>query len=80
MKNIIYFFTIAFLICFSWCQKCKDCSCSQIISQTGMPDVTQVVEINDVCDQELNDIEGTITYTQSVGGVSQSVEQTCECQ
>ena len=45
-----------------------------------MPDVTQVVEINDVCDQELNDIEGTITFTQSVGGISQSVEQTCECQ
>ena len=67
-------------MCFSSCQKCKDCSCPQIISQTGMPDVTQVVEINDVCDQELNDIEGTITFTQSVGGVSQSVEQTCECQ
>ena len=45
-----------------------------------MPGVTQVVEINDVCDHELDDIDGTITFTQSVGGVTQSVEQTCECQ
>ncbi|MEC8616365.1 MAG: hypothetical protein VXY28_01555 [Bacteroidota bacterium] len=45
-----------------------------------MPDVTQVVEWEDVCDEELEDMEGTITYTQSVGGVTQSVEQTCECQ
>lgn len=45
-----------------------------------MPDVTQVVEVEDVCDEELEDMEGTITYTQNVGGVTQSVEQTCECQ
>ena len=80
MKNIIYLFLISFFFFFSSCQKCKDCSCSQVISQTGMPDVTQVVEVEDVCDEELEDMEGTITYTQSVGGVTQSVEQTCECQ
>ncbi|MGB2138420.1 MAG: hypothetical protein ACPHVP_06060, partial [Flavobacteriales bacterium] len=61
------------------CQKCKDCSCSQVISQSGMPDVTQDVQFNDVCDEDLDEIEGTITYTQSVGDISQSVEQSCDC-
>lgn len=67
------------LILFASCKKCKDCSCSQVISQTDMPDVTQQVQFNDVCDEELDDMEGTITFTQSVGGISQSVEQSCDC-
>jgi hypothetical protein len=67
------------LFIFSSCQKCKDCSCSQIVSQTGMPDVNQNIEINDVCDEDLEDIEGTITFTQTEGGVEQSVEQSCDC-
>jgi hypothetical protein len=44
-----------------------------------MPDVNQNIEINDVCDEDLEDIEGTITFTQTVGGVEQSVEQSCDC-
>ena len=35
-----------------------------------MPNVTQVVEVNDVCDEELEETEGMITYTQSVEGVT----------
>lgn len=79
MKNLFYLLPVLFLLVFSSCKKCKDCSCSQIISQTGMPDVTQEVEFNDVCDEDLEEIEGTITYSQSVAGVSQSVEQSCDC-
>ena len=48
MKNLFYLLPVLFLLVFSSCKKCKDCSCSQIISQTGMPDVTQEVEFNDV--------------------------------
>ena len=51
----------------------------QVISQSGMPDVTQDVQFNDVCDDDLDEIEGTITYTQSIGDISQSVEQSCDC-
>ncbi|MDG1916333.1 MAG: hypothetical protein P8I29_00795 [Flavobacteriales bacterium] len=44
-----------------------------------MPDVTQDVDFNNICDDDLEEIEGTITYTQSVAGISQTVEQSCEC-
>ena len=79
MKKIFYLLPILFLFIFSSCQKCKDCSCSQVISQSGMPDVTQDVDFNNICDDDLEEIEGTITYTQSVAGISQTVEQSCEC-
>lgn len=67
------------LFVFSSCKKCKDCTCSQVITQTGVPDVTQTVEITDVCDDELDEVEGTTTLTQVVGGVTQNIEQTCDC-
>ncbi len=79
MKKIFCIIPILCLFIFSSCQKCKDCSCSQVISQSGMPNVTQDVQFNDVCDEDLDEIEGTITYTQSVGDISQSVEQSCDC-
>ena len=77
--KIFYLLFISFLFIFSSCQKCKDCSCSQVISQSGMQDVTQDIQINDVCDEDLDEIEGTITFTQNVGDISQSVEQSCDC-
>ncbi|MAD12696.1 MAG: hypothetical protein CMC04_08255 [Flavobacteriaceae bacterium] len=79
MKKILFLLPVLFLCIFSSCKKCKDCSCSQVISQTGMPDVTQDVDFNNICDDDLEEIEGTITYTQSVAGISQTVEQSCEC-
>ena len=56
-----------------------DCTCTQIVSQTGMPDVNQTVEFDNVCDEDLDEIEGTTTITQNIGGISQSIEQTCDC-
>ena len=53
MKNIFFLFSVLSLCVFSSCKKCKDCSCSQVISQTGSPDITQNVEFNDVCDEDL---------------------------
>ena len=90
MKNIFILLSVLFLCVFSSCEKekCKDCSCSQIIyngfnvsTQTGAPDVTQNVEFNDVfCDQELEEIEGTRTYiVENEGGFSQTVEESCDC-
>lgn len=79
MKKILFLLPVLFLCIFSSCKKCKDCNCSQVISQTGMPDVTQDVDFNNICDDDLEEIEGTITYTQSVAGISQTVEQSCEC-
>ena len=79
MKKILFLLPVLFLCIFSSCKKGKDCSCSQVISQTGMPDVTQDVDFNNICDDDLEEIEGTITYTQSVAGISQTVEQSCEC-
>ena len=79
MKKILFLLPVLFLCIFSSCKICKDCSCSQVISQTGMPDVTQDVDFNNICDDDLEEIEGTITYTQSVAGISQTVEQSCEC-
>ena len=70
---------LLFFFIFSSCKKCKDCSCSQIISQSGMADVTQNIEFTDVCDEDLEDIEGTTSITQTVGGFTQNVEQTCVC-
>ena len=79
MKNIFFLLSVLSLCIFSSCKKCKDCSCSQVITQTGAPDVTQNVEFNDMCDEDLEEIEGTITYTQNVGGFTQTVEQSCDC-
>ena len=64
---------------FSACKKCKDCTCTQVISQTDMSDFTSQFTENNVCDEDLDEIEGTITFTQTVDGFEQSVEQTCEC-
>ena len=44
-----------------------------------MPDANQTVEMENVCDEDLEEIEGTITYTQNVGGINQTVVQTCDC-
>lgn len=68
------------LFVFSSCKKCKDCTCSQIVSQTGVPDVNQTIELEEVCDEDLDEIDGkTITINQTVGGFDQSIEQTCDC-
>ncbi|MBL6657644.1 MAG: hypothetical protein ISP73_03455 [Flavobacteriales bacterium] len=80
MKKIT--FLLPLFICFfvfSSCKKCKDCSCSQVVSQTGMPDVNQTIEINDVFDEDLEEIEGATTITQVVDGFTQNIEQTCDC-
>lgn len=80
MKKIIY--TISILFClaiFSSCSKCMDCSCTQLVSQTGTPDINQTVEFNDVCDEELDELEGNTTITQNVGGITQTIEQSCDC-
>ena len=60
----IFFYYLFYLYVFSHLARNKDCSCSQVITQTGAPDVTQNVEFNDICDEEFEEIEGTITYTQ----------------
>jgi hypothetical protein len=44
-----------------------------------MPDMNQTVQMNDVCDEDLDEMEGTTTVTQNVGGINQTVVQTCEC-
>ena len=80
MKKITLLLTLFLcLFVFSSCKKCKDCSCSQVVSQTGMPDINQTVEITDVCDEDLEEIEGTTTITQVVDGFTQNIEQTCDC-
>jgi hypothetical protein len=56
-----------------------DCSCTQLVSQTGTPDINQTVEFNDVCDEELDELEGNTTITQNVGGITQTIEQSCDC-
>lgn len=69
---------ISYLFSYS-VKKCKDCSCSQLVSQTGISAFNQDVQLNDICDEYLEEIEDSITFTQSVGGITQTVEQTCEC-
>ena len=64
----------------SSCQKCQDCTCSQTISQTGFPDVNQTITIEDVCDEDIDDVQGTTSYSQTgVGGGMANVTQTCDC-
>ncbi|MDB2613489.1 hypothetical protein N9Y89_02220 [bacterium] len=41
-------------------------------------DINQTVEITDVCDEDLEEIEGTTTITQVVDGFTQNIEQTCD--
>ena len=80
IKKIIFpFLVVLFLGLVSSCKKCKDCTCQQTVSQTGMPDINQTVEMNNVCDEDLDEIEGTTTVTQAVGGINQTIVQTCEC-
>ena len=58
MRKLMYLFPLALgLFVFSSCSKCKDCSCTQTISQTGVGDFTQSVEFTDVCDEDLDAIE-----------------------
>ena len=79
MKKLVNLFPIALAIFFfSSCNKCKDCSCSQTITQDGQT-YTQSVEYTDVCDEDLDNIQGTISFIQNVGETEQSVEQTCTC-
>ena len=79
MKNLFYFLPIALgLFIISSCSKFKDCSCTQTITQDGMTS-TQSFESTDVCDEDLENLEGTINFTQNIGGFEQSVEQTCTC-
>ena len=35
--------------------------------------------LGDSCDEDLDNMEGTISFTQNIGGFEQSVEQTCTC-
>ena len=81
MKNLFYLLSIFMcLFVFFFFLKCKDCTCSQIVSQTGVPDVNQTIELEEVCDEDLDEIDGkTITINQTVGGFDQSIEQTCDC-
>lgn len=80
MQKLLYFIPLALgLFIFSSCRKCKDCSCTQTISQSGMGDITQSVEFNNVCDEDLDAIDGTTTFTQGFAGFEQSVVQSCEC-
>ena len=87
MKNIFNLLPVFFLLIFASCKKCKDCSCTQSITQTDQSDstyslqYTNTVEFSDVCDEDLDAIEGTTTFTQSsISGLySESVEQSCDC-
>ncbi len=79
MKNLFYHLPMAIgLFIISSCSKCKDCSCTQTITQAGMTS-TQSFESTDVCDEDLENLEGTMSFTQNIGGFEQSVEQTCTC-
>ena len=44
-----------------------------------MTDVTQTFEITDVCGEDLEAMEQTTLITQTVGGITQEIEQTCDC-
>jgi hypothetical protein len=78
-KLILPFLVVLFLGLISSCKKCKDCTCEQTISQTGMPDMNQTVQMDNVCDEDLDEMEGTTTVTQNVGGINQTIVQTCNC-
>ena len=78
-KLILPFLVVLCLGLISSCKKCKDCTCEQTISQTGQPDMNQTVQMDNVCDEDLDEMEGTTTVTQNVGGVNQTIVQTCNC-
>lgn len=79
MKTLFSFLPMSIgLFIISSCSKCKDCTCTQTITQGGMTS-TQSFESTDVCDEDLDNMEGTISFTQNIGGFEQSVEQTCTC-
>lgn len=79
MKKLFYFLPMAIgLFIISSCSKCKDCTCTQTITQGGTT-FTQSFESTDVCDEDLDNLEGTMSFTQNIGGFEQSVEQTCTC-
>ena len=67
------------ILAFSWVGGQEPLSCvfanNSTISQTGMPDMNQTVEMEGVCDEDLEEIEGTTTVTQNVGGINQTEHQ-----
>ena len=44
-----------------------------------MADFQQTVDLGELCGEDLEAVEGTTTFTQSVMGIEQSIEQTCTC-
>ena len=44
-----------------------------------MADMNQTVQMDNVCDEDLDEVEGTTTITQNVAGINQTITQTCEC-
>ena len=44
-----------------------------------MPDVTQTFEITDVCGEDLEAMEQSTVINQTVVGITQEIEQTCDC-
>ena len=80
MKRSTYLLT--FLLCsfiLYSCQKCKDCNCTQIVVKTGKPNVEQTFELTDVCGDYLKEMEGHQTIKQTDGGITQTIEQVCDC-
>jgi hypothetical protein len=80
MKRSTYLLT--FLLCsfiLYSCQKCKDCRCTQIVVKTGKPNIEQTFELKGVCGDYLKEMEGYGTLHETVDGITQTIEQVCDC-
>ena len=62
------------------CNKCKNCECTSVTSQTGMPDLTQSYSVESCDKEEQNELQGTNTVSQGMPGFEQQISTTCGCE
>ena len=62
------------------CNKCKNCECTSVTSQTGMPVLTQSYSVESCDKEEQNELQGTNTVSQGMPGFEQQITTTCSCE
>ena len=62
------------------CNKCKNCECTSVTSQTGIPDLTQGFSVESCDKEEQNELQGTNTVSQGMPGFEQQIITTCSCE
>ena len=78
-RRLTSFVIISGLAFLGSCNKCKNCECTSVTSQTGMPDLTQEFSVESCDRDEQSELQGTNTVSQGMPGFEQQITTTCSC-